>query len=70
MWPFKCAHPARALIVKTDSTEARIDDDFTEVTYNLLCAKCRKQVTISYAKMHGGLDAFLKRELKIEEHEK
>lgn len=58
---FKCKHPANRLAVKTDSTEERIDADFTRVIHHLFCQNCMEDVNIKYAKTNGGVEAFLKR---------
>lgn len=58
---FKCKHPARWLGVQRDETRKRKDEDFDVVTYHLVCRRCGDTVELSYAKMIGGVDAFLKR---------
>ncbi|MBP9806364.1 MAG: hypothetical protein KBE22_15870 [Candidatus Accumulibacter sp.] len=50
MWPFKCKHPARYLIVDRDETLKAADHGFTITTYHLLCALCNEKINISYAK--------------------
>jgi hypothetical protein len=58
---FKCKHPARWLGVKKQETVEKKSADFDVVTYHLRCCKCGEDVALSYAKMIGGVDAFLKR---------
>ncbi len=58
---FKCKHPANRLAVKNDSTEEYIDADFIRVIHHLFCQKCMADVDIKYAKMKGGVKAFLAR---------
>lgn len=64
MWPFKCKHPASALFPKKDHTETpskEYPEYFTEVTFYAYCIRCGEPVTLSYAKMIGGVDGFLER---------
>lgn len=58
---FKCKHPFEFLQVAKDATETPIDEDFTKISYHFYCSKCNKEVTTSYAKMVGGVDAFIER---------
>ena len=58
---FKCKHPANMLMVEKDSTIKNIDEDFDEITHHLICLKCDETVKIKYAKMIGGVDAFMER---------
>jgi len=58
---FKCNHPANRLAVRDESTEENIDADFTRVIHHLYCQKCMEDIDIKYAKMKGGVAAFLKR---------
>lgn len=60
---FKCKHPARWLGVQRDETREPIDADFERVVYHLCCRQCGEEVTLSYAKMIGGVDAFMARGL-------
>jgi hypothetical protein len=58
---FKCSHPANSLIVEKDATIKNIDEDFDAVDYHFICTKCGENVTVGYAKMIGGVDAFIER---------
>ncbi len=57
----KCKHPAGSLIVEKDSTIKNIDEDFDAIDYHFICTKCGENVTIGYAKMIGGVEAFMER---------
>lgn len=59
MWPFKCKHPAAALIVEKDSTIEVIDNEFSKITHHLFCRQCRENVDICYAKLRCRPEAFL-----------
>lgn len=61
MWPFKCKHPAARLRVEREATETPIDEDFTRITYHLVCGNCREPVTVEHAKVVGGVQAFFAR---------
>ncbi len=58
---FKCKHPANYLVVEKDQTITPHDEDFDYVDYHFICMKCNKPVTIGYAKMVGGVEAFIER---------
>ena len=58
---FKCNHPANWLMVEKDQTVESLDDDFESITFHLRCIKCSEKVDINYAKMIGGVDAFIER---------
>ncbi len=58
---FKCRHPANSLVVDKDATVKNIDEDFDEITYHLFCTDCNEKVEVGYAKMIGGVDAFIER---------
>ena len=58
---FKCKHPVDSLIVDKDATIKNIDEDFDEITYHFICIECDKKVNVGYAKMIGGVDAFIER---------
>lgn len=58
---FKCNHPADLLAVQKDQTVTPFDEDFEHIDYHFVCMKCNKPVTIGYAKMIGGVDAFMER---------
>jgi hypothetical protein len=58
---FKCKHPADWLIVEKNQTVKPYDEDFEDVTIHLRCVKCSEKINISYAKMIGGVDAFIER---------
>jgi hypothetical protein len=58
---FKCNHPADRLIVEKDATIKNIDEDFDAIDYHFICIDCDKKVKIGYAKMIGGVDAFIER---------
>lgn len=58
---FKCNHPADWLMVEKDQTVEPLDDDFESITFHLRCIKCNEKVDINYAKMIGGVDAFIER---------
>lgn len=60
MW-FKCKHPAERLIVESEETRRQIDADFERVEYHLQCRACMEPVTVVYARMIGGTEAFLAR---------
>jgi len=61
---FGCKHPFASLIVEKDDTTVYIDEDFSRVTYYLRCQKCRTSLPVKYAKLNGGVDAFLERGAK------
>ena len=58
---FKCSHPANSLVVEKDQTVVNHDEDFDYIDYHFICTKCNKPVKIGYAKMVGGVDAFIER---------
>jgi hypothetical protein len=58
---FKCNHPADYLVVEKDHTVVNYDEDFDYIDYHFICIKCHKPVTIGYAKMVGGVEAFIER---------
>ena len=61
---FDCKHPASALAVKKDSSSKPLDVDFMQITHHLYCKRCNKEIDLSYAKLNGGVDAFLSRARK------
>lgn len=58
---FPCKHPAAFLGVASDATTEGHDEDFEIVVYHLLCRRCGEDVEIRYAKVIGGVDAFMER---------
>ena len=61
---FFCGHKAKHLHVRDGMTEAPSKDyprDFIDVNIKLYCTSCGKDVDIKYAKLIGGVDAFLER---------
>ena len=58
---FKCSHPADRLVVEKDQTVTPHDEDFEHIDYHFICMKCNKPVTIGYAKMIGGVEAYMER---------
>jgi hypothetical protein len=48
-------------MVEKDQTVEPLDDDFESITFHLRCIKCSEKVDINYAKMIGGVDAFIER---------
>ena len=58
---FKCSHPADRLVVEKDATVTNHDEDFDFVDYHFICTICGEKVTVGYAKMIGGVDAFIER---------
>lgn len=61
MWPFRCRHPAAALRVERDATTEPIDEEFTRITYHLICGNCGEKVEVKHAKLVGGVEGFLAR---------
>lgn len=64
MWPFTCKHPARFLAVSREHDEElsrECPSDYTKVTYHLFCQRCDAAVTITHAKVIGGVPAMLER---------
>ncbi len=57
----KCKHPFAKLVVKKDLTINLIDNDFEHITYHLHCTHCDTNLDIKYARLIGGVDAFLNR---------
>jgi hypothetical protein len=57
---FKCKHPFAYLHVEKEPTVVKADRDFEHVEYHLYCLKCKKKLTIKYARMIGGVKNFLK----------
>jgi hypothetical protein len=60
---FRCKHPAHLLAVQSPETTERKNADFDVVTYHLVCRRCRTPVPVTYARMIGGVEAFLERGL-------
>jgi hypothetical protein len=60
---FKCKHPAARLVVERDSTVTQKDEDFNIIVHHLRCRECDEEVSITYAQLIGGVDAFMKRGL-------
>ncbi len=60
---FTCTHPLKYLAVQKESSEVKLDEDFSKVTHHLRCTKCSKDVSISFAKLNGGVTEFLNRGL-------
>lgn len=60
---FKCSHPFDSLFVAKDATQVEADLNFYNITYHFHCQKCGKDLDKTYAKMIGGVDAFMKRGL-------
>ena len=58
---FKCSHPASHLAVEKEHTVKSFNEDFEYVEYHFFCMKCDKPITIGYAKLIGGVDAFIER---------
>ena len=58
---FGCNHPFKRLAVEMEATEKPIDDDFTEITYYIVCRKCSEVLLLKHAKLIGGVDAFMER---------
>ena len=58
---FRCKHPFSALIVEKQQTVTVVDRDFEHVDYHLKCVRCKKYLTLTHARMIGGVGAFLKR---------
>ncbi len=62
-WFFSCKHPAYWLrwdeSVSTEVTP--IDEDFEGHTMKCHCDKCGKDVTLSFARLIGGVDGFMQR---------
>ncbi len=58
---FKCNHPVDYLVVEKDQTVVHHDEDFDYIDYHFICVKCNEKVTVQYAKMVGGVDAFIER---------
>ena len=65
MFKRKCKHPFAVLVAEKDSTEFKIDEDFIGVDYHLLCTECNETLTLKYAKLIGGVDAFLARGSRV-----
>jgi hypothetical protein len=47
--------------LEKNQTVKPYDEDFEDVTIHLRCVKCSEKINISYAKMIGGVDAFIER---------
>ncbi len=58
---FKCKHPVDSLVVEKDATVIEHDKDFEYIDYHFVCINCGEKVKIGYAKMIGGVEAFIKR---------
>lgn len=58
---FKCSHPFSRVYVADEHTVEPKDADFEHVHYHLFCQKCGERLTLSHAKMIGGVKAFLAR---------
>ena len=57
----ECKHPFDALYVAKNATEKKVDEDFINVCYYFSCGRCKKDLTITHAKIIGGVDAFIDR---------
>ncbi len=59
---FSCKHPFHRLGVLGEAVVKPIDADFESVTYRLICRHCgAEDLELAYARMIGGVDAFLER---------
>ena len=56
---FACKHPARSLFVDRDSSVMKRDEDFTDVTFHLVCFKCGEKVDIGYSMLTKTVPEFL-----------
>mgnify|MGYP000700432861 CR=1 FL=1 len=60
---FRCKHPANMLAVQKDETVTPHNEDYSIVTYHLVCRKCQEKIDISYAKVLGGVDGMFQRHM-------
>ena len=58
---FKCKHPFNAIGVEKEHASVIHDADFEHIDYHFFCRNCGEKLTLKYAKMIGGVDAFLSR---------
>jgi len=58
---FKCSHPVDYLVVEKDETVTPHDADFELIEYHFICMKCNTPVSVRYAKLIDGVDAFFER---------
>jgi phosphoserine aminotransferase len=58
---FKCKHPFKSLIVEKNHTIKQVDEDFNHINYYLMCSNCDTKLTLGWASLVGGVDAYIER---------